>query len=275
MAQARERLVGTGVRIGTGWPVVDEITRGFPLARTSIVRGPSSLRQQLLARTAAWAAGEGYPTLIGTRSLTQDELWMAVGAGGLGLPPRALLATDAHDEWVDARMRVLDLRAYGGPDAHVRVAAALRDRVPALLIIDDYQTWDHLWDRALDPVEDDLDFELFPRRLGCALVLGMGTMDHFSESLDRSALTLRIGEYDDGTRVKLGGYEVARKVHKTVLLREGFFEPPVPGSATLRRPGVTNIWEERSDAQISAFAHALGADVRRMVWEPEDDPREC
>ena len=261
MAEVRGRLLGTESRIGTGWPAVDAVTGGLPPARTTLVRGPSSLRLQVLARTAAWAAGEGYPTLIATRTETQDELWMAVGAGGLGLPPQALLTTTAHDAWIDARLRVLDLRA----------AAALRDRIPSVLIIDDYQMHEDYWDRALDPVDGTLDPQVLPRTLGCALVLGISTMDHFSELLDQTALTLRINPLEDGSRVRLSAHQLLRKDHRVVLLRDGYLEPPVPGRAMIRRAGVTNIWQERTDAEIDAFADALGADTTTMLWERDED----
>lgn len=266
MAQARERLQDIVQRIGTGWPVVDEVSGGLPMARTTLVRGPGLLRRQLLSRTAAWAAGEGYPTLIASRTMTTEELWLAIGAAGLGLPPEALLTISAHDAWIDDRMRVLDLRVHGGPDAPAHVARDLEQRVPSLLIIDDYGTWEEDWPPALDPAERRMDYELFPRRLGCAFVLGTATMDGFSTDLERVRLTLRLQVDDDGRRATISAYERFAKRHRTILMRDGWLETRLTDRPMIRRPGVTNIWQDRGEAQIDSFASTLGAEVEDQQW---------
>lgn len=46
---------------------------------------------------AAWAAADGDPTIIASRAVTTEELWLADGAGGLGLPPRTLV--DGRDDY--------------------------------------------------------------------------------------------------------------------------------------------------------------------------------
>lgn len=230
------------------------------------------MRLQLLSRLAAWTAGEGLPTLIASRSVTAEELWLAVAGGGLGLPPRALLESTAHDAWLDARLRVLDLRVIGGARAPLETHRALQDRVPRVLVIDDYVQSDDEWAEALSgrTGERALDLQVAPRTLECALILGMGSMDYFSDLMDRAALTVRLVPDDDGTRIRVSAYEALSKEHRTVLLRDGFLEPPLPGRPLIRRPGVANIWLEQSEEDIAAFAGTLGAEVTEMVWEPEE-----
>lgn len=275
LSEVRHRLLETGPRVGTGWPVLDEVTGGLPLNRTTLVRGPQDLRLQLLARVAAWTAGEGLPTLIASRSVTTEELWLAVAGGGLGLPPRALLEDRTHDAWLDARLRVLDLRVIAGHDAEDKTAAALRVRPPRVLIIDDYLQSEHIWDDALaeHTGRQRLDMQVAPRRLGCAVVLGFGSMDYFSDHLDRVALTVRIVPDDNGARTRVSAYQGLSKEHRTVLLRDGFLEAPLPGRSLIRRPGVANIWLEKAEEDITAFAEALGAESTSVLWESDDDER--
>ncbi|MCK0112490.1 hypothetical protein MWU75_10105 [Ornithinimicrobium sp. F0845] len=261
IAELRKKLTADQPRIGSGWPVVDEVTKGIPIGRTTAVRGPQHLRLQVLARMAAWAAGDGYPTLIASRAVTREEMWLAVGAGGLGLPPRALLDSHAHDAWIDDRLRVLDLQVFGGHDAHEDVAVELLRRAPRVVIVDDYSNSEHYWNEALDPVERRLDLNVIPRRLGCALVLGGSSMDTFSDWLERAALTVRIVPESDGTRTRVSGYEGTSKTSRTVLLRDGYLEQPRLDLPLIRRAGVTNIWEARTPQNISSFALTLGADV--------------
>lgn len=270
IGELRDRVLGTGPRIGTGWPHLDAISGGVPAARTTVVRGPSELRLQVLARMAAWAAGEGYPTVIASRARTSDELWLAVGAGGLGLPPDALLASSAHDAWVDDRLRVLDLRVHGGDDAPEVTARDLVARPPALLVVDEFAVWDDDWVSALDPRFGRVDLQQWPRSTGCTLVLGLDGMHDFSEHLSRGVFTLRLEPEDQGTRVRLGAYGYRTRATRTVLLRDGFLEAPAPGAHLLRRPGTANTWEDRSEREISSFADALGGEPVSMVWETEE-----
>lgn len=270
VSELRARVLGHGPRIGTGWPVLDDLSGGFPAARTTIVRGPSELRLQLLARSVAWAAGEGYPTVIASRARTTDELWLAVAAGGLGLPPTALLETSTHDAWVDARLRVLDLRVFGGSGASTQVAEAVAERTPALLVLDDFVSWDVDLDLPLARGADQFDLQEWPRSTGCALVLGMHGMHDFSELVARGVLTVRLAPDNDGSRVSIAAYAGLQKQSRTVLLRDGFLESPGPGARYLRRPGVANVWEDRSEQDISSFASALGGEVVHQVWEQED-----
>lgn len=277
IAALRAHLTATRPTIGTGWPVLDDITEGLQVGDTTVVRGPRELRLQVLTRMAAWAAGEGHPTVVASRSWTTEELWLAVAAGGLGLPARALQHTTAHDEWLDARLRVLDLRVLGGHDAPARTAQALTRRMPTLLVIDDYGDAEAAWDEQLalpsqtrDVIHGaDLDFRAFPRSLGCALVLGSGDMDLFSDWLERSTLTIRFVEEPPG-HAQLTVWDRSTKVRRTQLLRDGFLEPPVPGAPLRRRPGVVNIWEEAHDREIDAFARTLGASRTELVWEADD-----
>lgn len=273
----RSRLAADGARLGTGWPVIDDVTGGLPIARPAVVRGPADLRLQVLARAAAWAAGEGYPTMLASRTHTTDELWLAVAAGGLGLPPAALLSSQAHDAWIDARLRVLDLRVHGGADAPERAVAAVAARTPALLVIDDFATWDQAWIDALEGRFGRLELHEWPRRTGCTLVLGVTGMDDFSDWLDRGVLTVRLVPAEDHGRVTVTACTATTRRQRTVLLRDGFLEPPGPGARYLRRPGVDNVWEDRTDAEISTFASILGADVSSLVWERGDEagPVEC
>lgn len=279
IAELRERLTAQQPRIGSGWPVIDAVTGGIPVGRTTAVRGPQSVRLQVLARMAAWAAGDGYPTIIASRAVTTEELWLAVGAGGLGLPPRALLDGRSHDAWINDRLRVLDVRAFGGYDAHEQVGAELLRRSARVMIIDDYSDSEHYWDEALDPIDKRLDLNIVPRRLGCALVLGGASMETFSDWLDRAALTVRIVPDNDGTRTRVTGYEGLSKTSRTVLLRDGYLEPPRLDHTLLRRPEGTNLWEERSPQSISSFALALGAEVAQVMdvdgpdRGPDDHPR--
>lgn len=268
--ELRERTLSLGPRIGTGWPDLDAITHGLPAARTTVVRGPSELRLQVLARTAAWAAGEGYATLIASRGRTTDELWLAVGAGGLGLPPDALLTTSAHDAWVDDRLRVLDLRVVGGDDAPELTARAVTTRPPALLVVDEFATWDDDWVTALDPRFGRVDLQQWPRSTGCALVLGMDGMHDFSDHLSRGIFTVRLEPEDHGRRVRLLAYGHRAREDRTVPLLDGFLEPPAPGARYLRREGVANIWQDRSERQISSFAEALGCEPTSLLWEIDE-----
>lgn len=270
IGEIRASLTCRGERLGTGWPVVDDVSGGLPAVGTTVVRGPSELRLQVLARTAVWAAGEGYPVLLGSRSRTTDELRLAVAAGGLGLPPRALLDTTAHDDWLDDRLRVLDLRVHGGPDAHERAGRDVHQRPPALLVVDDYLTWERDWDAALDIFEGRLDLQLFPRRMGISVVLGVTSMDYFSDWLDRTALTVRLDPSGDASRVTVYAYEGLHRGQRTVPLRDGFLPPPHPGRIRLSRPRVTNVWTERSEAEIEAFADTLGARTTETMWVRDD-----
>ncbi|WP_256840800.1 hypothetical protein [Ornithinimicrobium cryptoxanthini] len=256
-------------RIGTGWPALDVVTEGIPIAQTTAVHGPQRLRLQILARMAAWAAGEGFSVVIASRAVTTEELWLAVGAGGLGLPPRALLETRAHDTWIDDRLRVLDLRVLGGSRAPEKLDKALADRVPSLLIVDDYLGNEYHWAEALGAAE--LDVNAKPRELSAALVLGGGSMESFSDFLDRGVLTVRVVPDDDGSRTRITCYDGSTRRNKVVLLRDGYLEPPRPDQPMLRRPGATNIWQERTGQDISDFARALGADLTELVWEQGHD----
>lgn len=269
--ELRARTLAVGPRLGTGWPHLDAISGGIPVARTTLLRGPSEMRLQVLARMAAWAAGEGYPTLITSRARTADELWLAVAAGGLGLPPEGLLRTSTHDAWIDDRLRVLDLRVVGGDDAPDLTGREVSSRPPALLVIDEFATWDDAWVAALDLSFRRLDLQQWPRSTGCTLVLGMDGMHDFSEHLSRGVLTLRLAPDDDGSRVRLSAYGHQVRDHRTVLLRDGFLEAPPPGAHYLRRAGATNIWEDRSEREISSFAEALGSEPVSVVWERTDE----
>jgi len=272
VSDVRQRLLNRGPRIGTGWPVLDEVTGGLPLSRSTLIRGPQDVRLQLLSRVAAWTAGEGLPTLIASRSVTEEELWLAVAGGGLGLPPQALLETSTHDAWLDARLRVLDLRVIGGAMAPMQTHRALHERVPRVLIIDDYVQSDDEWDQALSERtgERGIDLQVAPRTLGCALILGMGSMDYFSDLMDRASVTVRLVPDDDYTRIRVSAYEGLSKEHRKVLLRDGFLEAPLAGRPLIRRPGVTNIWLDRADEDIASFAGALGAEVTELSWEADD-----
>lgn len=271
ISELRARTLRREARIGTGWPVLDAVTDGIPLARTTMVRGPSEVRLQVLARLAAWAAGEGYPTVLASLSRTTDELWLAVGAGGLGLPPTALLETATHDAWVDARLRVLDLRVLGGPDAPGQVEAAVRDRMPSLLVVDDFADAGGDWAASLDLRGGGFDLQEWPRSEGCALVLGFPGMDDFSDWVGRGVLTVRLVPDTDLSRITVGAYTGLRRRTRVVLLRDGFLEAPPPGASLLRRPGVANVWEDRSESEILSFASALGSEVISQVWGREED----
>lgn len=275
LVELRRRVLDEGPRIGTGWPVLDALSGGLGAARTTLVRAPAELRLQVVSRTVAWAAGEGYPVMIASRSRTTPELWLAVAAGALGLPPTALLGTTAHDDWVDARLRVLDVRVHGGDDAPQETAASLAVRPASLLVLDDYESWTGDWATALDPRFERLDLEQWPRSTGCALVLGMTDMSGFSEMVQLGVRTLRLAPSDDGTRVQLSSHSSTRKDKRTVLLRDGFLEPPAPGAAYVRRPDAANLWEDRSELDISAFAAALGSEPVSVVWEAEDEDRQA
>lgn len=271
IAELRAKLTQAQPRIGSGWPVIDTITKGLPIGRTTAVRGPQQLRLQVLARMAAWAAGDGYPTMIASRAVTTEELWLAVGAGALGLPPRALLDGHEHDAWIDDRLRVLDLRVFGDHDAPERVGAELLRAKPRVLIVDDYPASDEYWDAALDPVDRRLDLNIVPRRLGCALVLGSTTMETFSDWLDRAALTIRIVPDDDGSRTRISAYEGQSRDSRTVLLRDGYLEKPRLDLPMVRHPGITNIWEERRPEALDAFMTTLGAEVVAGHWGEPDE----
>lgn len=274
LAELRRRTEWMHERIGTGWPAVDAVTHGLPRVGTTVVRAPLELRLQVLGRLAAWTAGDSYPTLIASRAVTTDELRMAVAAGALGLPPRALLESTSHDAWLDDRLRVLDLRVYGGPRAHEQAGEALLSRPPAVLVVDDYLTSMTEWDQALDTLEGRLDLELFPRRLTLSMVLGVTTMDYFSDWLDHGALSIRLVPSDDGRRADVRCASGRRRDYCTAVLRDGFLEPPAPGSALLHRPGVRNIWSDRSDEGIGAFAETLGASSAVLFWDNDDDWRD-
>lgn len=267
IGELRDRTLAREARIGTGWPVLDALTDGIPMARATMVRGPSEVRLQVLARLAAWAAGEGYPTVLASRLRTTDELWLAVGAGGLGLPPTALLETHRHDAWVDARLRVLDLRVLGGPDAPDQVDAALRERRPSLLVVDDFADPGAGWSGAFDVRAGAFDPQEWPRTHGCALVLGVPGMEDFSDWVARGVLTVRLVPDTDLSRITVGAYAGLRKRQRVVLLRDGFLEPPSPGAPLLRRPGVANVWLDRSEDEILSFASALGGQVVTQVRE--------
>lgn len=276
IGELRSRTLRREPRIGTGWPVLDALTDGIPMARATMVRGPSEVRLQVLARLAAWAAGEGYPTVLASRRRTRDELWLAVGAGGLGLPPGALLETQTHDAWVDARLRVLDLRVLGGPDAPEQLDAALGVRMPSLLVVDDFPDPGADWPTTLGhragPLDGTGGFDPmeWPRTRGCALVLGAAGMDEFSDWVERGVLTLRLVPDPDHSRITISAHAGLRKGSRVVLLRDGFLEPPPPGARLVRRPGVANVWQDRSEAEIRSFATALGSEVLTQVWEDED-----
>lgn len=273
VSELRARVLGQGERIGTGWPALDDVTDGIPLARPTVVRGPSEVRLQVLGRVAAWAAGEGYPTVIASPTRSTDELWLAVGAGGLGLPPTALLETDTHDAWVDARLRVLDLRVHGGPDAVERAGAAVRARGASLLVLDGLPDpeWDGGWSEALDGGTGRFDLQAWPRTHGCALVLGVQGMQDFSDWVARGVLNVRLVPEDDGSRITVAAYHGLQRRRRVVLLRDGFLEPPVPGARLLGRPGVANVWRDRSEGEIASFASALGGEVVHQVWEREEE----
>ena len=68
IAGLRAKVMKAQPRIGSGWSVIDTVTKGIPIGRSTAVHGPQQLRLQVLARMAAWAAGEGYPTMIASRS---------------------------------------------------------------------------------------------------------------------------------------------------------------------------------------------------------------
>lgn len=270
IGELREGVARAQRIVGTGWPVLDELSGGIPLSTTTAVRAPHPLRLQVLARIAAWTAGEGYPTILASHSATSEELWLAAGAGGLGLPPRALLSTRAHDAWVDDRLRVIDLRVFGGADAAPDTAESFTARPASVLILDDYLGWRMQWDEALDPRFESLHFRQWPRTHGCALVVGLPGMEDFSDWVSRGARTLRISP--DTTMVAAvsfndGGPSQLRRVP----LVDGFLQPPPPGADLIATPGVTNIWQDASSREISDFATTLGGHVTQVVWEAEDD----
>lgn len=278
ISSLREHLGASRPRIGTGWPVLDEMTGGIQVGETTVVRGPRGLRLQVLSRLAAWAAGEGYPTVIASRSWTTEELWLAVAAGGLGLPPGALQHNTAHDDWLDARLRVLDLRVLGGHDAPERTMAELGRRAPTLLVIDDYGASQAFWDQHLSLSPEGhagfgprvhTDFRVFPRRLGCALVVGSHGMDLFSDWLECSDLTIRFVEDPPG-HAQVTVWRQTAKLSRTQLLRDGFLDPPVRGKPLLRRPGAVNTWDEATEGEIDTFARSLGATRTELHWEVED-----
>lgn len=266
-------LLGGQLRIGTGWPVIDELTRGLPVRRTTVVRGPADQRLQVLARMAAWAAGEGHPTVLASSSVSTRDLWLAIGAGGLGLPPRALLTTDAHDAWVDDRLRVLDVRVFGGGDAPDDTAEALRARPATVVIVDDYKEWESQWDRALDPRFERLHVRQWPSETGCALVLGVTSMEDFSDWIFDGVFTVRLAPSNDGRSITISLYDGALSDRRTMPLQDGFLPPPPPGATLVRRPGVQNLWNDRSEEEISRFATALGGEVVQQEVETEHDLR--
>lgn len=266
ISQLRSWFTRSRPRIGTGWPVLDVVTEGIPIAETTAVHAPQGLRLQILARMAAWSAGEGLSVVIASGAVSTQELWLAVGAGGLGLPPRALLETSAHDAWIDDRLRVLDLRVMGGSSAPQMLADALAHRVPSLLIVDDFLGDEYTWLEAFGSATE-LDVNATPRQLGAALVLGGGSMGSFSAWLDRGVLTVCVVPDGDGSRTRITCYDGQTRRNKVVLLRDGYLEPPPPGAPLLRRPGVVNIWQDRTGQDISEFARALGADATELVWE--------
>lgn len=271
MAELRRRFRRESGRITTGWPVLDSLCGGLRAERTTIVRAPADLRLQVLSRTVAWAAGEGHATVLASRARTSEELWLAVAAGSLGLPPTALLTTTAHDEWIDARLRVVDVRVHGGEHAPAETGRALAARPASLLVVDDFETWSTDWACALDPRLERLDLQQWPRTARCTLVLGMSDLDGWSETLEQGVPVLRLAPDEHLSRVVLSSYEYRRRQHRTVLLRDGFLDAPAPGARYVRRSGAANLWEDRSAEDISSFAAALGSEPVSVVWESEDD----
>jgi alpha-ketoglutarate-dependent taurine dioxygenase len=102
-------------------------------------------------------------------------------------------------------------------------------------------------------------------------------MDDFSDWVARGVLTVRLVPDADLSRITVGAYAGLRKRQRVVLLRDGFLEAPAPGARLLRRPGVANVWLDRSEAEILSFASTLGSQVVTQVWEQdvrEQDGRE-
>ncbi|MFB9732723.1 hypothetical protein [Ornithinimicrobium kibberense] len=282
VAELRAAVRRAHPRIGTGWPVLDALTDGVALGRTTVVGAPPALRAQVLGRMAAWAAGESYRVLLASTRATTEELLLSVAAGGLGLPARALLETDSHDAWLDARLRVLDLEVHAGTDAPRRFAESMSStRRPALAVVDGYDDdTDDQWGRALqvDGRETDvwsrphLDPGAYPLRHGCALVLGVPDVRHLELGLRGADTYLSLTPRDDASRVEITATREGRSRTRTVLLRDGLLPPPTPHPDQVRRRGVVNIWEERLPSQITRFAGLLGAEAFEVDHAPGDDP---
>lgn len=270
VARLRDEVRSARAQISTGWPVLDRLTGGIPLARGTVVRGPSQLRLQVLARMAAWAAGDGWPVLIASRTLTESELRLAVAAGGLGLPAAALLDDDRYDHWLDARLRVLDLRVIGGRDAHLRAGEEVAARTPALLIVDDYLMSEVAWQMLLDPRDQELDLLAWPRHHRCALVLGDPGMDRWSWTLDRADLNIRLVPREREPQVRISAYRGPQGQSAEVPLRHGYLDAPIPSSALVRRAGVTNLWQDSPEQDVEGFAGALGVDSDQLFWQPDE-----
>lgn len=281
IAELRARVRRSFPRIGTGWPVLDGLTGGVAIGRTTVVSAPDGLRQQVLGRMAAWAAGESYRTVLASTVSSTDELLLAVAAGGLGLPARALLATTSHDAWLDARMRVLDLVTLAGPEAPGRFAEVMTSARPAVMaIVDGFSgESESLWDRALriDPPTPDpwshssFDAVLYPLQRRCALVLATPDDGHADFSVPTAARYVRLQPRDAQSRVEItvrtGGVNRSR----IVLLRDGLLPQPTPTAEQVRRRGVVNIWEERLPAEITRFADLLGAQAFDLEHVQDDE----
>lgn len=272
IAELRERVLRSRQRIGTGWPVLDGLTGGIMVGRTTVVSAPDELRHQVLGRMAAWAAGESYRTLIASTGRSTEDLLLSVAAGGLGLPARVLLATTSHDAWLDARMRVLDLVAVAGPDAPARVADVMTSRRPAVMaMVDGYYSGEgeNLWDRALrvEPTIRDswgapagrFDPVLYPQRRRCALVLATPDDGHAEVLVPHAARYVRLQPRDSGSRVEITVRTDRIVRTKIVVLDHGLLPRPTTDARQVRRRGAVNIWEERLPGEVNRFADLLGA----------------
>ena len=261
VADLRRRMARRVTRVGTGWPVLDDVGQGLPVGAVTMIHAPDELRLQVLGRMAAWAAGEGYRTLLASCAWSTEELWLAVAAGGIGLPGVALLDDPQHDDWLDARLRVLDLHVHGGRTAPQAVRGVLEaGPVPLVMIIDDYALSFRAWDPVLDPVDESFNLRVVPRELGAAVVLGGPAPPEWASSPPEVGvgLLLNLKVPAGAGTAEVRGTTPTRHVVRRTPLRDGFLEPPTPGDPLIRRPHVTNVWDDPSDQDVSSFAAILG-----------------
>lgn len=279
LAQLRAAVRRGRVRIGTGWPLLDLLGGGLVVGTTTVVSAPEQLRSQVLGRIAAWAAGESWRTVLASTLRSREELLLDVAAGGLGLSAAALMESDLHDAWLDARMRVLDLSVHGGATAAVDFAGTMENRRPTLAVVDGYDLDAEPWDEVLHTRASQvvmwppptIEAAVYPLRHRCALVVGLESVMMRSTHVPHAATYVTLVPRDESSRVEIAVTTDGRRQTRTVLLRDRLLPPPKSVPAQLRRRGVVNIWEERLPQEIDRFAGILGADAFDVEHVPDDD----
>ncbi|MGC5584990.1 hypothetical protein [Ornithinimicrobium sp. W1665] len=280
LAQLRAAVRRGRVHIGTGWPLLDLLGGGLVVGTTTVVAAPAQLRAQVLGRIAAWAAGESWRTVLASTLRSREELLLDVAAGGLGLSAAALMESDLHDAWLDARMRVLDLSVHGGATAAADFAETMESRRPTVAVVDGYDLDDDPWDEVLHTRASrvvmwpppSIEPAVYPLRHRCALVVGLESTSMRPTHVADAASFITFVPRDEFSRVDVAVTTDGRRQTRTVLLRDRLLPPPRSVPAQLRRRGVVNIWEERLPQEIDRFAGILGADAFDVEHVPDEDP---